>query len=40
MKFGPFATEDAAGIILAHTFRAEGLTLKKGDVLTQADIAA
>ena len=38
MKFGSFAIDDAAGIILAHTFRAPGLILKKGHVVTLDDI--
>ena len=30
MRFGPVATRDAAGLIAAHTVRAEGATLRKG----------
>ncbi len=40
MKFGSFPIDDAAGLILAHTFKAEGLVLKKGHVLTAADVGA
>ena len=30
MRFGPVATRDSAGLIAAHTVRAEGASLKKG----------
>ena len=40
MKFGPFNIADAEGLILAHTLRAGGLVLKKGHVVTAADVAA
>ena len=40
MIFQSFSLEDAVGVILAHTYRAHGLTLKKGHVLTVTDIAA
>lgn len=30
MQFGPVATRDSAGLIAAHTVRAEGASLKKG----------
>lgn len=40
MKFGPVSIADAAGLILAHTLRAGGLVLKKGHVVTAADVAA
>ncbi len=40
MKFGSFAIDEAAGIILAHTTRADGLVLKKGHVITSDDVAA
>ena len=30
MRFGPVATRDSAGLIAAHTVRAEGATLRKG----------
>ena len=40
MKFGPFAIDDAVGVILAHTSRAESLVLKKGHVVTANDVAA
>ncbi len=34
MKFGSVPIDDATGAILAHAVRIEGLTLKKGDVVT------
>ena len=40
MKFGPIPISDADGLILAHTFRRDGLTLKKGRVISANDIAA
>jgi molybdenum cofactor cytidylyltransferase len=40
MIFQSFSLADAAGVILAHTYRGSGLTLKKGHVVTAADIAA
>ena len=40
MKFGSFLLSDAPGIVLAHTFKGPGLVLKKGHVVTVADVAA
>ncbi len=40
MKFGSFPVDDAVGIILAHTFRASGLVLKKGHNISQDDALA
>ncbi len=40
MKFGSFTLADAVGVVLAHTFRGEGVTLKKGHVVTAADLDA
>lgn len=40
MKFGPFATDNAVGIVLAHTCRAGALVLKKGHVVTPDDAVA
>lgn len=40
MIFGPTLLDDALGAILAHTFRAGELTLRKGQVLATDDIAA
>ncbi len=40
MKFGPVAVADAEGAILAHSVRHAGGVLKKGTVLTAADVAA
>ena len=40
MKFGPVALDDAQGALLAHSLRLDGGALKKGRVLTAADIAA
>ncbi len=40
MKFGPVPINDAEGLILAHTFRRGGLTLKKGRVVSVDDIVA
>ena len=37
MKFGRFDAADAAGIVLAHSLRAGGRTLKKGRVLSASD---
>lgn len=39
MKFGAFAIDEAAGVVLAHTTRADGLVLKKGHVITSDDVA-
>ncbi len=39
MKFGPLATAEAAGAILAHGVRAGTVTFKKGRVLTPEDVA-
>ncbi|HET9622600.1 MAG TPA: 4-diphosphocytidyl-2C-methyl-D-erythritol kinase, partial [Kofleriaceae bacterium] len=40
MKFGAIATADAVGAVLAHTLRAGDRVLKKGRVLSAADVAA
>ncbi|MBL8629717.1 MAG: molybdopterin-binding/glycosyltransferase family 2 protein [Rhodospirillaceae bacterium] len=40
MKFGSFPIDTAENVILAHTFRRDGLTLKKGHEITLADIEA
>ncbi|HMN71986.1 MAG TPA: molybdopterin-binding protein [Rhodoblastus sp.] len=40
MKFGPVPVEQAAGGIIAHAVRRPGLTLRKGDVVGAAEIAA
>ncbi len=40
MKFGPVALDDAQGALLAHSLRLDGGALKKGRVLTAADVAA
>jgi len=40
MIFGRFPIDQADGVILAHTFRALGLTLKKGHVIAAPDMAA
>jgi molybdenum cofactor cytidylyltransferase len=39
MRFGSFPLGETEGAILAHSLRASGRLLKKGRVLTQADIA-
>ena len=39
MRFGSFPLGETEGAILAHSLRAGGRLLKKGRVLTQADIA-
>lgn len=39
MRFGPVPVGDAIGSVLAHTLRAGDLHLKKGRVLTPADVA-
>ena len=39
MKFGRFSVSDSDGIVLAHGTRAGGRTLKKGRVLSGADVA-
>jgi molybdenum cofactor cytidylyltransferase len=39
MKFGSFSLADSEGVILAHTTRAGAVVLKKGHVITGADIA-
>ena len=39
MKFGAFPLAQAGGVLLAHTFRHGKTTLKKGHVLTAADLA-
>jgi molybdenum cofactor cytidylyltransferase len=38
MRFAAFPLDQAEGVILAHTLSRNGLTLKKGHVLTAADI--
>jgi molybdenum cofactor cytidylyltransferase len=40
MKFGPVAPGDAMGGIVVHSIRQGGLVLKKGSVVSDADIAA
>lgn len=40
MKFGPVAIADAQGAIAAHAVRRPGVTLRKGDTVQAADIAA
>ncbi len=40
MKFGTFPIDTAENVILAHTFRRDGLTLKKGHEITWDDIEA
>jgi molybdenum cofactor cytidylyltransferase len=40
MKFGSFAIDDAVGVILAHTVRAQDTILKKGHAVTMDDVAA
>lgn len=40
MKFGSFPIEISENVILAHTFRRDGLTLKKGHEITRDDIEA
>ena len=40
MTFGEVAVGDAVGAVLAHTLRAGGRVLKKGRVLSAADVAA
>ncbi|MBL8644723.1 MAG: molybdopterin-binding/glycosyltransferase family 2 protein [Rhodospirillaceae bacterium] len=40
MKFGAFPIDTAENVILAHTFRRGGITLKKGHEITRADIEA
>jgi len=40
MKFGSFPLQAAEGLILAHTFKADKLILKKGRIITRGDIAA
>ncbi|MCA1299865.1 NTP transferase domain-containing protein [Stappia indica] len=39
MKFGPVATADAEGALLAHSLRLDGATFRKGQHLSAADIA-
>ena len=39
MKFGEFPIYDALGIELAYAVKCQGKTLKKGHVLTSADIS-
>jgi molybdenum cofactor cytidylyltransferase len=40
MKFGSFRIAESDGVILAHTYRSAGLTLKKGHVIGPEDIEA
>lgn len=40
MKFGEVRVDDAEGLILAHSMRLPGAMLKKGRVLTAADVRA
>ena len=40
MKFGPGPITKAQGLVLGHTFRQGGTILKKGHVISAADIAA
>ena len=40
MKFGAVPLPEAQGAILAHSFKAEGELLRKGQRLTKADITA
>jgi molybdenum cofactor cytidylyltransferase len=40
MKFGDIPVAEAVGAVLAHTLKAGGRTLRKGRVLTLADVAA
>jgi molybdenum cofactor cytidylyltransferase len=40
MIFGQYRLADALGVMLAHTLKADGRTLRKGHVLGQADVAA
>ncbi len=40
MKFGPVPVSEALGVVLAHTFRGDGLTIKKGTALSAEDIEA
>jgi molybdenum cofactor cytidylyltransferase len=40
MKFGETPLADAVGATLAHSLKVEGRTLKKGRVLSEADVAA
>jgi len=39
MKFAAFPVDQAEGVILAHTLSRNGLTLKKGHVLTAQDVS-
>ena len=39
MKFGPAPLDDALGAIVAHGLRIEGLSLKKGDVVSADHVA-
>ncbi|MCV3764303.1 molybdopterin-binding/glycosyltransferase family 2 protein [Rhizobium sp. TRM95796] len=40
MKFGPVPLDEAEGALLAHSLRAEGLSLPKGRRLTSSDVSA
>jgi molybdenum cofactor cytidylyltransferase len=40
MKFGPFPIDEAVGVILAYTFRAPELVLKKGHAIGRDDVLA
>lgn len=39
MRFGPVAVREAAGTVLAHTLRLPGRVLRKGNVLSEDDVA-
>ena len=39
MKFGIVPVAESVGLIIAHTFRGAGVVLKKGHVITAADVA-
>jgi molybdenum cofactor cytidylyltransferase len=39
VKFGTFPVEQSVGVILAHTLRLDGQTLRKGHALTPSDLA-
>lgn len=40
MRFGPVPIEAAVGTVLAHALKLDGVRLKKGHLLTSADVAA
>ena len=39
MRFGDFSVDQAEGLILAHSIRANGQALKKGRILSRSDVA-